>query len=294
VSEPAQFTAALRQAGEVLAGAAIADDSRLASALSEVAETLVSLTAPTPPPPPAPEAPTPVPLSGTAGLPFSLPEPFTPPEPFAPPEPFTPHQAFPPSEPVVPIEELAPSPPPELDLEPASPRDLAELFGINEEAPLPEPEPPATTRRKRPMPPLVLTERSEVPTETPDLVGSWLAYERMVAAGIGPASLEVLLGVAAEHVAPALDTTRPTPPSFAAPLPPFPAAAEVTPALTVPAAAPVELPIVDVRTLQYRGRRALDRAQELRVLARQTSVDQLPALFEEVCDLVVLALESSS
>jgi HPt (histidine-containing phosphotransfer) domain-containing protein len=302
VSEPAQFATALRRAGEILASASGADDNRLGAALSEVAETLVSLTTPVPPPPPAAPAPTPMPVFGglpfAPGEPFSLPEPFMPPEPFAPPEPFTPPESVVPPEaepptayaPIVPIEELAPPPPPEMDLEPASPRDLAELFGVSEEEPLPEPPAPvAAPRRKRPMPPLVLTERSEVPTETPDLVGSWLTYERMLAAGIGPASLDVLLGVAAEPAFPAFDTTRISPPSFAAP----PARAEAAPTPVAPAA-PVELPIVDVRTLQYRGRRALERAQELRAIARRTPPDQLPALFEEVCDLVVLALESSS
>jgi hypothetical protein len=101
-----------------------------------------------------------------------------------------------------------------------------------------------------------LTERSEVPAETPDLVGSWIAYERMVAAGIGPASIEELMGEA----------------GIAAP-------------------AVVELPVVDVQTLLYRGPAALVRAQELREIAKRTPPGALPALFEEVCDLVVLAFE---
>jgi hypothetical protein len=53
----------------------------------------------------------------------------------------------------------------------------------------------------------------------------------------------------------------------------------------------VELPLVDVTELVYRGRRALARAQELRELAKRTPPEALPALFDEVCDLVVLALE---
>lgn len=48
---------------------------------------------------------------------------------------------------------------------------------------------------------------------------------------------------------------------------------------------------VDVRTLLYRGDRALKRAQELREVAKQTSGDALRALVDEVCDLVALALE---
>jgi len=50
---------------------------------------------------------------------------------------------------------------------------------------------------------------------------------------------------------------------------------------------------VDVRTLLYRGDRALARAQELRAAAKQASGDSLRALVEEVCDLVALALEPS-
>jgi len=48
---------------------------------------------------------------------------------------------------------------------------------------------------------------------------------------------------------------------------------------------------VDVRTLLYRGDRALKRAEELRQAAKQTSGDALRALVDEVCDLVALALE---
>jgi hypothetical protein len=48
---------------------------------------------------------------------------------------------------------------------------------------------------------------------------------------------------------------------------------------------------VEVRTLLYRGERALARAQELRAAAKQASGDNLRALIEEVCDLVALALE---
>ena len=160
--------------------------------------------------------------------------------------------------PIVSIESLAPAP-----LEPPS---------------LP-PAPP-----KPELPPLLLTERSEVPAETPDLVGSWIAYERMVAAGIGPASLEELMGEAAVTAAPARDTTRPTPPSLAA------VEAPTMPAPTT-AAPVVELRVVDVQTLLYRGPAALARAQELRELAKRTPHEELPALFEEVCDLVVLAFD---
>jgi hypothetical protein len=46
-----------------------------------------------------------------------------------------------------------------------------------------------------------------------------------------------------------------------------------------------------VRTLLYRGARALERARELRAAAREASGDALRALVDEVCDLVALALE---
>src|SRR6184192_3754971 len=91
--------------------------------------------------------------------------------------------------------------------------------------------------------------------ETPDLVGSWAAYQRLSEAGIGSASLaELIAGV---ESAPA------------APTPGSPLAAAAAPAT------------VDVRALLYRGDRALQRAHELR------------ALVDEVCDLVALALEPS-
>jgi HPt (histidine-containing phosphotransfer) domain-containing protein len=169
--------------------------------------------------------------------------------------------------PIVPIESLAPAPP-----ESPSPPPARREVLVDPAAP-PKPE----------LPPLWLTERSEVPAETPDLVGSWIAYERMVAAGIGPASLEELMGEAAIPAAPARDTTRPTPPSFVA--------VEAAPAVPVRAAPVVELLVVDVQTLLYRGPAALARAQELRELAKRTPPEELPALFEEVCDLVVLAFE---
>jgi len=48
---------------------------------------------------------------------------------------------------------------------------------------------------------------------------------------------------------------------------------------------------VDVRTLLYRGDRALQRAQELREQAKHATGDALRALVDEVCDLVALAAE---
>jgi hypothetical protein len=256
VREPARFATALRHASELLAEAATASDMRLATGLASVATLINTLAAPAAP---APAAPAPVSVPIAAPLRIQAPLPIVPIETLAP--------AAPEPPPIVPIETLAPAP-----LEPPTPPAPPEL-----------PVEPAT-RPKPALPPLLLTEMSEVPAETPDLVGSWIAYERMVAAGIGPASLEELMGEAATPAAPARDTTRPTPPSLVA--------VEPAPAETVRAAtAAVELPVVDVQRLLYRGPAALSRAQELRELAKRTPPEELPALFEEVCDLVVLAFE---
>ena len=115
---------------------------------------------------------------------------------------------------------------------------------------------PRATPGPAPAPTPVAAPRAEpaVP-ETPDLVGSWAAYQRLADGGIGPASLAQLVGGGA---APAV---------------------------------PTEAAAVDVRALLYRGDRALRRAQELRAAAKQASGDTLRELVDEVCDLVALALE---
>ncbi len=115
--------------------------------------------------------------------------------------------------------------------------------------------------------------------ETPDLVGSWIAYQRRVQAGIGPASLEELTAAGAEPPA-SRETGRGR------------AAETVSAPAPAPAPATVQPAVVDVRTLLYRGERALHRARELREVAKQAPPGALPALVEEVCDLVALARES--
>jgi hypothetical protein len=98
-----------------------------------------------------------------------------------------------------------------------------------------------------------------------------MMYQRMVAAGVGPASLDALLK-------PPIPSQRPG----------------VSPAPRVPAdpgAPPRGDSAVDIRTLIYKGEGARKRAQELREAAKRVGGDQLRAIIDEVCDLVVLAIE---
>src|SRR5438876_1176552 len=93
-----------------------------------------------------------------------------------------------------------------------------------------------------------------------DLAGTWTRYQQMVAAGVGPASLEELIaggssrGAAAsrEGGAPRGNGNEP----------------------------------VDIRTLLYEGAGARQRAQELREAAKRASGETLRAIIDEVCDLV--------
>jgi chemotaxis protein histidine kinase CheA len=124
-------------------------------------------------------------------------------------------------------------------------------------APIARASPPAPAPRQPPPSP----PADEPVAESADLVGSWTAYQRLAGGGIGAASLDELLAGGPRTAAP-------------------------SPAATEPA-------VVDVRSLLYRGDRALGRAQELRAAAKHASGDSLRALVEEVCDLVALALEPS-
>ena len=78
-----------------------------------------------------------------------------------------------------------------------------------------------------------------------------MVYQRMVSAGVGPASLEELIR----------DSV------------------------------PANGGAVDIKTLLYKGDRARQRVQELRESAKRASGDALRAIIDEVCDLVVLAIE---
>ena len=150
-------------------------------------------------------------------------------------------RALQPGAPVVPIESLAP---------------------VTAATPAARPAARAPAPSSKPAP-------DEAVPETADIVGSWAQYQRLMLAGVAPASLEELIAAAGQVAprprAPSLDTARP--------------------------AATAEPSVVDVRTLLYRGERALKRAQELREAAKQSSGDALRALVEEVCDLVALAVE---
>lgn len=254
VQEPGRFAAALRRASELLAAAGSADDAPVAAGLAEVATQLRRLATPAARPSAPPNL---VAFPGAQPLGAALEQPQ--PGLFAQPTP------------IVPIEELElPPEPPALTPAASAP--------VTAPPPAPAPAPPPARATGRPtMPPLFLTEMSETPAETPDIVGSWITYDRMVSEGVGPASLEELLGLApaplsveAAPLAPVLEETAPP----------------------IPAAPVVEtLPVVDVRTLLYQGERALARVKELRTVARRAPPEDLPALFEEVCDLVDLAAQ---
>src|SRR6267378_2607398 len=122
---------------------------------------------------------------------------------------------------------------------------------------------PAPARAAAPAP----SQRADLAIpETPDLVGSWAAYQRLVAGGIGAASIAELVAGAERAPSQARDAARPA-------------------TAQAPVAATAEATAVDVRTLLYRGDHALRRAQELRAAAKQASGDALRELVDEVCEL---------
>jgi hypothetical protein len=128
-----------------------------------------------------------------------------------------------------------------------------------------------------PQPPPTSTQPPPPPAEPSDIAGTWTVYQRMVAGGIGPASLEELIaGI------PGTPGRRPGV-SHASTSPADPGAA--------PRGNGGSAEAVDIRTLLYKGARARQRAQELRELAKRASGETLRAIIDEVCDLVVLAIE---
>src|SRR6266545_1435093 len=115
------------------------------------------------------------------------------------------------------------------------------------------PRPPATRA-----PSLAPQEPPIGADHSPDLAGTWTRYEQMVAGGVGPASLEALIAGAPGRG---------------------------------PGASRANGEPVDIKTLLYKGASARQRAQELREAAKRASGDHLRAIIDEVCDLVVLAIE---
>src|SRR5205823_2217928 len=115
-------------------------------------------------------------------------------------------------------------------------------------APAPVPRPvPSSPPSPPPPPPQPLAPRADQPVpETADLVGSWTAYQRLTRGGIGAASLDELLA-GGQRAA--------------------------SPSAALPSAEPV---VLDVRTLLYRGDRALARAEELRAAAKQAAGESRP------------------
>jgi hypothetical protein len=120
---------------------------------------------------------------------------------------------------------------------------------------------------------VVVDAHAPAPTPAPEVARGRLetafsTYARLLHQAPAPVpSLEALLGQA----------------------PPPPAAAPA------PVAAPVELPAVAIETLCYRGRSALERAADIRRdiqarLALDVAITELRPLFEELLDLVPLAL----
>src|SRR5256885_1618461 len=131
---------------------------------------------------------------------------------------------------------------------------IRRLGGAEHAAPASAPAPP----RPPVPPPPPRKPAPPVSAESSDIAGTWTRYQQLVAAGVGPASLAELIGGAPGR-GPAVSRTNGEP--------------------------------VDIRTLLYKGARARERAQELREAAKRVSGDALRAIIDEVCDLVVLAIE---
>jgi hypothetical protein len=133
------------------------------------------------------------------------------------------------------------------------------------------PKPPATAAAP-PKPPATAPAASKPAAPSaaigadsaPDLAGTWTRYQQLVAAGVGPASLEELIAGGSGHA---------------------PGASHAA------GASRTNGEPVDISTLLYKGASARRRAQELREAAKRASGDALRAIIDEVCDLVVLAIE---
>ena len=143
------------------------------------------------------------------------------------------------------------------------------------------PQPPPTSTKPPPTSSKPPSTSSKPPApaasaeSAKDIAGTWTLYEQLVAAGVGPASLEELIA-----------GTSGTPEHG-------PGARRGPQGAADPGAAPRGNggEPVDIRTLLYKGASARARAQELREAAKRASGDALRAIIDEVCGLVVLAIE---
>ena len=123
--------------------------------------------------------------------------------------------------------------------------------------------PPPAVRPAPPPPPSTPADRARRSGAVPalpigaesatDIAGTWMRYQQLVAGGVGPASLEELISGGRGNGG--------------------------------------GNEAVDIRTLLYKGASAQHRAQELRDAAKRASGETLRAIIDEVCDLVVLAIE---
>ena len=130
-------------------------------------------------------------------------------------------------------------------------------------APVPPPAPTTPADRARPPALVPPPQRPLIGAESAtDIAGTWTVYQQMVSAGVGPASLEELISGTPGG------GQRPQGNGGGGGSEP-----------------------VDINTLLYKGAGARRRAQELREAAKRASGDALRAIIDEVCDLVVLAIE---
>jgi hypothetical protein len=219
-----------------------------------------------------------------------------------------------PEQPIVPIAELAPDLEPDFALD--LPSDLASEYTVPPQA---KPKPVAPTT---PVPAAVSAPPAAAAhvaaqaaeADTGDLAGSFLTYGRLVAQlGLANPSLELLFrgtpsaarpvaAAAAPAAAPivaapiaAAPTVRPAPPEPVAPV------KAVVPVVSSRPAAPPEpeVDVVEIATLCYRGRGALERAAVVRDQIRvarsaEATAGVVEPLVEELLDLVELALVESA
>jgi hypothetical protein len=184
--------------------------------------------------------------------------------------------------PIVPIASLAPEPEPVL-----APPVVSAPVVVSAPSVVATPVIAAAAR-----PPVAAAAQAD----SADLAGSFLTYHRLVGElGLGPASLEQLL-----KGTPPAPPVAVTPPSPAArmpePITPAPAFPRVVPPTAHPT---VEPEVVEIATLCYRGRGALERAAVVRDQIRvarsaQATAGVVDPLVEELLDLVELALVDAS